>query len=395
MGYFPKTQSLKFAFDRSGQKHRINMSNQSSLNEQKLGFLRENNPESVTAPTTSNPNTVKANVAEANASELDAKVDDQNANEIPGNVPNISEYVPYDTEKAFFDALEGSNSPKDLEDFDLGLFDDEQLMKENEKDFACTSSKLMTNDTSSETPEEPLQKMVDARFEKQNYVVQDHDDMAIFYTIKIGMVVQLSILPNLEREHSVLLGLYHSHPKYVDKIISGVDSSEKTTPNDTPFTILNIDDVHYMDVKIPFMKITMKAAVVKMKRGVSHIPIRFLLTSTNVNNYGKSKDGKEWHLFVMPLSEARAQNLDQNSELSQRECISSSKLRIQISKETRENKKLKKQHHTQEVQWPFSKTMKRKRLELEYQEITQRKLQRISDEQLEIALARLKNTTDL
>jgi len=357
------------------------------------GFLRENNPESVTAPTTSNPNAVKPNVAEANASELDAKVDDQNANEIPGNVPNISEYVPYDTEKAFFDALEGSNSPKDLEDFDLGLFDDEQLMKENEKDFACTSSQFMSDDTSSETPEEPLQKMVDARFEKQNYIVQDQDDMTIFYTIKVGMVVQLSILPKFE-DSGILIGIYHSHPKYVDKIISGVDSSQKPTTNDTPFTIFNMDDVHYMDVKIPFMKITMKAAVVKIKSGVSRIPIKFHLTSTNVNNYGQSKNGKEWHLFVMPLSEARAQNLEQNSELSQRECIPSSKLRIQISKETRLNKKLKKQHRTQEVQWPLSKTMKRKRLELEYLEIKERKLQRISDEQLEIELARLKNTTD-
>merc|ERR1712223_643605 len=394
MGYFPKTQSLKFAFDRSGQKHRINMSNQSSLNEQQLGLLRENNPESVTAPKTSNPNAVKPNVAEANASELDAKVDDQNANEIPGNVPNISEYVPYDTEKAFFDALEGSNSPKDLEDFDLGLFDDEQLMKENEKDFACTSSQFMSDNTSSETPEEPIQKMADARFEKQNYIVQDQDDMTIFYTIKVGMVVQLSILPKFE-DSGILIGIYHSHPKYVDKIISGVDSAQKPTTNDTPFTIFNMDDVHYMDVKIPFMKITMKAAVVKIKSGVSRIPIKFHLTSTNLNNYGQSKNGKEWHLFVMPLSEARAQNLDQNSELSLRDCIPSSKLRIQISKETRLNKKLKKQHHTQEVQWPFSKTMKRKRLELEHLEITQRKLQRISDEQLEIELARLKNTTDL
>jgi len=374
------------------------MSNQSSLDDQKLGFLRENNPESVTAPTTSNPNAVKPNVAET-WSELNDPIpstsSNQNANEILNNVPNISDNVPYDSEKAFFDALfDGQNSPKDLGHFDPGLFDDEELMEENEMNFASTSSEFMPNNTYSETPEEPLQKMVDARFEKQNYVVQDHDDMAIFYTIKIGMVVQLSILP-LENEHSILIGLYHSHPNYVDKIISGVDSSEKTTPNDTPFTILNMDDVHYMDVKIPFMKITMKAAVVKMKSGVSLIPIRFLLTSTNVNNCGKSKDGKEWHLFVMPLSETRAQNFDQNSELSQRECIPSSKLRIQISKETRVNKKLKKQHRTQEVQWPISKTMKRKRLELEYLEITERKLQCISNEQLEIALARLKNTTDL
>jgi len=377
------------------------MSNQSSLNEQQLGILRGNNPESVTAPKTSSPNAFKPNVAETKETWFEpddptpSTSSNQKADEILNNVPNISDYVPYDSEKAFFDALsDGPNCPKDLGHFDPGLFDDEELMEENEKDFAYTSSQFMSNDTSSETPEEPLQKMVDARFEKQNYVVQDHDDLAIFYTIKIGMVVQLSILP-LENEHSVLIGIYHSHPKYVDKIISGVDSSQKPTTNDTPFTILNMDDVHYMDVKIPFMKITMKAAVVKMKSGVSLIPIRFLLTSTNVNNYGKSKDGKEWHLFVMPLSEARAQNLEQNSELSQRECIPSSKLRIQISKETRLNKKLKKQHRTQEVQWPMSKTTKRKRLELEYLEITQRKLQHISDEQLEIELARLKNTTDL
>lgn len=373
------------------------MSNQSSLNKQQLGFLRENNPESVTAPTTSNPNAVKPNVAEAKEtwSELDDPIpstsSSKNAVEILNNVPNISDNVPYDSEKAFFDALfDGPNSPKDLGHFDTGLFDDEELMEENEMNFASTSSQFMSNNTSSETRE----KMVDAHFEKQNYIVQDQDDMTIFYTIKVGMVVHLSILPNLEKERSILIGLYHSHPKYVDKIISGVDSSEKPTPNNTPFIIFNMDDVYYKDVRIPFMKITMKAAVVKVEKGVSQIPMRFHLTSTNVNNYGKSKDGKEWHLLVMPLSEARAQNLDENLELSQTECIASSKLRIQISKETRENKKLKKQHCTQEVQWPISKTIKRKRLELEYLEITQRKLLRISDEQLEITLARLKNTTD-
>jgi len=76
------------------------MSNQSLLNEQQLGLLRENNPESVTAPTTSNPNAVKPNVAEAKAnwSELLSTSSDQ-------NVTNIFDNVPYDTEEAFFAAL--------------------------------------------------------------------------------------------------------------------------------------------------------------------------------------------------------------------------------------------------------------------------------------------------
>merc|ERR1719361_1515876 len=110
------------------------------------------------------------------------------------------------------------------------------MMEENERD---NSLQRMSNEPSLEIPvetqeqnqeetlEEPVQEMLDAHFKRQQYIVQDQEDTTIFHTIKIGMVVQLSILPNFEEEQSVLLGIYHSHPEYVSKIISGVDDPSK------------------------------------------------------------------------------------------------------------------------------------------------------------------------
>merc|ERR1712061_718364 len=95
-------------------------------------------------------------------------------------------------------------------------------------------------------------------------------------------------------------------------------------------------------------------------------------------------------MLILPISKSRAENLKnsfQPTELTQLECIPLSKLRIQVCKEARGNKKLKKQHRNQEIEWPLHQTLKRKRLELEYLETKKRKLLNISDEQLKRKIA--------
>merc|ERR1711874_426799 len=178
----------------------------------------------------------------------------------------------------------------------------------------------------------------------------------------------------------------HSHPDYVDRTISGVDPSQPQSINDTPFQIMNIKDVHYKDLMIPFMKIVMKGALVTLERGTTQIPFKFLLTSTDPSNHGDVKNGKEWHLLVIPISKSRAENIQrstQTTKLSQADCIPASKLRIQVCKEARGNKKLMKQHRNIEVEWPLQQSLKRKRLEREYFQIITRKISKISDQQLE------------
>jgi len=306
------------------------------------------------------------------------------------------------SDEEIWNEINSPNFHKDLTkfcQFNLQLFGDQNMMEENERDDSLQS---MSNEPSLEIPtetqeqtqeetlEEPVQEMLDAHFKSQQYVVQDREDTTIFHTIKIGMLVQLSILPNFEEEQSVLLGIYHSHPRYVSEIISGADDPSQNQENNTPFSIFNMEDIIYKDVEIPFMKITLKGALVKMKKGMSQIPLKFHLTSTNLNNHGKAKDGKEWHMLAIPVSKSRAQNMRNSSEpteLVPLECIPLSKLRIQVCKEARGNKKLKKQHRNQEIEWPLHQTLKRKRLELEYFEIKKRKLLNISDEQLKRKIA--------
>merc|ERR1712226_1320977 len=104
------------------------------------------------------------------------------------------------------------------------------------------------------------------------------------------------------------------------------------------------------------------------------------------------KEGKEWHLLVMPISKTRAENirgLSQPTEFGIDECILVSKLRIQVAKEARKNKVLKKQHRSIEVPWPLNKSNKRKRLEKEYLQIKRRKLQSMTDETLQKKITKL------
>ena len=101
------------------------------------------------------------------------------------------------------------------------------------------------------------------------------------HTIKINQAVQLSILPNFEDYQEVLFGIYHSHPEYVDKIIVGVDKDQRPTPNNTPFTLLNLDDVIYRDFEIPFMNIKIKGAIASINKGIDKISMKFHLTSSS------------------------------------------------------------------------------------------------------------------
>merc|ERR1712223_71139 len=217
--------------------------------------------------------------------------------------------------------------------------------------------------------EESTQEMLDPHFESQLHVTKDQESS--LNTIKINQLVQLTILPNFNQEQHVFIGIYHSHPEYVNKVISGVDLKQPPTPNDTPFSLLDINAnyITYKNFIIKFMKIKMKGALVKLPKGINKIPLKFHLTSTNPNNYGDVKEGKEWHLLVIPISKNRAEEISssiQEIEITREETIPSSRLRIQVAKETRKNKVLKKGHRSIEVPWPIYQTAERKLLELQY-----------------------------
>merc|ERR1712223_1798054 len=213
--------------------------------------------------------------------------------------------------------------------------EDTKTSKEN-----LTTKDTLTSEetpTTEETPasaeenndEESTQEMLDPHFESQLHVTKDQDSS--LNTIKINQLVQLTFLPNFNEEQHVFIGIYHSHPEYVDKIISGVDSKQPPTSNDTPFSIpdVNGNKVIFKNFIIKFMKIKMKGALVKLPKGINKIPLKFHLTSTNPNNFGDVKEGKEWHLLVIPISKNRAEEISnsiQEIEITREETIPSSRL---------------------------------------------------------------------
>merc|ERR1712156_1163034 len=240
--------------------------------------------------------------------------------------------------------------------------------------------------------EESTQEMLDPHFESQLHVTKDQE--SALYTIKINQLVQLTILPNFNEVQNVFIGIYHSHPEYVDKIISGVDPKQPPTANDTPFSIsyVNGNKVMYKNFIIKSMKIKMKGALVKLPKGINKIPLKFHLTSTNPNNYGDVKEGKEWHLLVTQISKNRAEEISksiQEIEITREETIPSSRLRIQVAKETRKNKVLKNGHRSIEVPWPIHQTAERKLLELQYIQAIKRKMLSETNEELKQKVAKL------
>merc|ERR1712156_227590 len=262
---------------------------------------------------------------------------------------------------------------------------------------APTTEKTLTTE---ETPtnaeenndEESTQEMLDPHFESQLHVTKDKESS--LHTIKINQLVQLTILPNFSEVQNVIIGIYHSHPEYVDKIISGLDSKQPPTSNDTPFSIsdVNGNNVIYKNFIIKFMQIKMKGALVKLPKGINKIPLKFHLTSTNPNNYGDVKEGKEWYLLVIPISKNRAEEIFssiQEIEITREETIPSSRLRIQVAKETRKNKVLKKGHRSIEVPWPIHQTDERKTWELQYIQAIKRKMLSETDEELKQKVAKL------
>merc|ERR1712156_411521 len=101
-----------------------------------------------------------------------------------------------------------------------------------------------------------------------------------------------------------------------------------------------------------------------------------------------------WHLLVMPISKIRGQEIRSSpqlpTEISDNETIPSTKLRIQVAKEARKNKVLKKGHRNIEVPWPIHSTMKRKRLEKEYIQLKKRKMAQKDDDELQSKIKKMK-----
>merc|ERR1712223_1439281 len=241
-----------------------------------------------------------------------------------------------------------------------------------------------------EDPDDSSQDMLDPVFENQAYVLKGEADDNSLHTIKINQLVKLTVSPSSLVEQNVLIGIYHSHPEFVSNTISGVSKEvvkDRPPPNDTPFIIGCNDDVSYKDVIIENMNMQMKSAVFTLK-DVKNIYIKFLLNSTDENNLGERKGGKnskEWHLLVIPITKHRAniiRNSSQAAELTLDECIPHSTLRIQVKTEVRKNQKLKKNHRSVEVEWPIFKTKKRQRLEKLYFQKKKKKIAKLTNEEL-------------
>lgn len=136
----------------------------------------------------------------------------------------------------------------------------------------------------------------------------------------------------------------------------------------------------------------MKGAVVSLKKEKS-IFIKFLIFSTDERNHGSNKDGKEWHLIVIPLSKVRAEVIQQSTEnppaLTLDDINPMSFLRIQVKTEARKNSKRVKPHRRVEVEWPFTQTQERQRLEKLYIRSKKRKVSQMTDEELKAKIAKL------
>merc|ERR1712223_289978 len=248
-----------------------------------------------------------------------------------------------------------------------------------------------------EDPDDSSQDMLDPVFENQAYVLKGEADDNSLHTIKINQLVKLTVSPSSLVEQNVLIGIYHSHPEFVSNTISGVSKEvvkDRPPPNDTPFIIGYNDDVFYKDVIIENMNMQMKSAVFTLK-DVKNIYIKFLLNSTDENNLGERKGGKnskEWHLIVIPISNHRAniiRNSSQATELTLDECIPHSILRIQVKTEVRKNQKLKKNHRSVEVEWPIFKSKKRQRLEKLYFQKKKKKIAKLTDEELQKKIGKI------
>lgn len=228
------------------------------------------------------------------------------------------------------------------------------------------------------------QDMLDPAFEDSQYV-HKADDPAHLHTIKINNTVKLAVANQDFEDQDVLIGIYHSHPQFAKNTLQGVskENIQDPAPNDTPFAIHH-DSVLYKDINFPFLDMTMKGAVVSLKKE-RHIFIRFLLNSTDEKNHGNLKDAKEWHLLVIPISKAQAQLIrsTEKHSMEAKTCIPRSILRIQIKTEVRKNQKLTKIHRRVEVEWPQEENGKRKRLESLYIQAKKRKMATLSDQQLE------------
>merc|ERR1712156_1077180 len=101
--------------------------------------------------------------------------------------------------------------------------------------------------------EESLQEMLDPHFGVQNYVLKDQEGNNALHTIKINQLVKLQLSTSVLEDQDLLVAIYHSHPEFVDKTISGVSKElikDTPPPNQTSLSIHN-DIVHYRDLSIP------------------------------------------------------------------------------------------------------------------------------------------------
>ena len=213
--------------------------------------------------------------------------------------------------------------------------------------------------------------------------------MERFYELKVMKNVMIKVAPEAIEDQHVLVALYHSHPEYVEHTIYNSNLGQtqaRIEYNETAFCMNNTPAV-YKDVDVPSMKMKMKSAITRIKNS-DNLNMKFFVVSTDPQNCGMKKEGKEWHLLILPLTPFKAEELktSDNPVLNLTDLIPHSVIRIQVREEIRKNSRLAKEHRCLEVKIPIVKSRKRKRMEQQYLGLLKHRIQRMSNEELERAL---------
>ena len=216
--------------------------------------------------------------------------------------------------------------------------------------------------------------------------------MENFYEIKVQRNVMIKLAPEAIEDQYVLVALYHSHPEYAKEMIYNTNIQMTPTPNQTAFTLISTlgsTEPTYTNVQVPEMQMKFKAAITRLKNS-NCLNMKFVVVSTDKLNFGDKKEGKEWHLLILPLTPFKAEELKSSSNptLNLTDLVPHSAIRLQVREEIRKNSRLAKDHRCIEVKFPIVKSRKRKRMEEQYLMLIKHRIQRMSNLELEHHLAR-------
>jgi len=204
---------------------------------------------------------------------------------------------------------------------------------------------------------------LDPQFVPSQYVFE-HNGAKPYVEIKVAKTVQLQMTSEPVEYMWVFVGLYHSHPNYAKFPIC--KQSQDETLN-TPFEIRELKS----DLSIP-LQVQVEGNNVKINGSLilltqeNCINLDYIVNSTDANNFGQKKEGKEWQQLVVPLTFKRAMEIinDEKHELSSEDMLYHSIRRVQVRQEMRRTAP-NKPARSVEISFHLPASLKRKRLENE------------------------------